>query len=94
VTSSAAEFDGLVIFGALDPAAESHFGSGRLFATDVKTGSLVWASDVVAHMSACTPRSTSELHESFAQRSSATPAPVCRRNVANTSQQLRQTGDM
>lgn len=69
VMSSAAYFDGLVIFGAPDPAAESGLGSARLFALNEGTGALVWTSDVVAHVTGCNPGSTSELHERIAYSS-------------------------
>jgi outer membrane protein assembly factor BamB len=51
-----------VIFGAPDPAAESGLGSARLFALSL-TGAVIWKSDVVAHLSGCTPGSATELHE-------------------------------
>lgn len=54
VMSSASYFEGLVIFGAPDPAAESGMGSARLFALKESNGALVWSSDVVAHVSGCT----------------------------------------
>lgn len=66
IMSSAAYFEGLVIFGAPDPTAESGLGSARLFALNASTGALAWSSDVVAHVSGCTPSSTSELHERIA----------------------------
>lgn len=66
VKSSAAYFKGTVIFGAPDPTAEAHLGSARLYALNAGNGALVWASDVVAHITGCTPDSTSELHERIA----------------------------
>jgi outer membrane protein assembly factor BamB len=72
--SSAAYFLGLVIFGAPDPTAESGLGSGRLFALKASgdgngNASLVWKSDVLAHVSGCTPGNTNELHEWIANSS-------------------------
>ncbi|HUZ92191.1 MAG TPA: PQQ-binding-like beta-propeller repeat protein [Methylocella sp.] len=51
-----------VIFGAPDPTAEGGLGSARLFAVSL-SGTLIWKSDVVAHLSGCTPGSASEHHE-------------------------------
>jgi outer membrane protein assembly factor BamB len=58
-----------VIFGAPDPTAETGLGSARLYALDVHTGKLIWASDVVAHVTGCTSGSTTELHERIAYSS-------------------------
>lgn len=58
-----------VIFGAPDPTAETGLGSARLFAMDVHTGKVIWASDVVAHVSGCTDGSLTELHERIAYSS-------------------------
>ena len=55
-----------VIFGAPDPTAEAGLGSARLYALDVHNGTLIWASDVVAHVSGCTSGSLTELHERIA----------------------------
>jgi outer membrane protein assembly factor BamB len=66
VMSSAVYTDGLVVFGAPDPSAETGLGSARLFAVHAKSGALAWASDVVAHVSGCTPSATGELHERIA----------------------------
>jgi outer membrane protein assembly factor BamB len=72
VMSSAAYFEGLVIFGAPDPdpATDSGRGSGRLWALKESDGSLVWKSDVVAHVSGCNPGALApELHERIAYSS-------------------------
>jgi outer membrane protein assembly factor BamB len=52
----------VVIFGSPDPSAEGGHGSARLFAVDL-SGALVWKSDVVAHLSGCSPGSATEQHE-------------------------------
>jgi outer membrane protein assembly factor BamB len=51
-----------VLFGASDPTAEGGLGSARLFALSL-AGDIIWKSDVVAHLSGCTPGSMTELHE-------------------------------
>ncbi|MGH7122662.1 MAG: PQQ-binding-like beta-propeller repeat protein [Acetobacteraceae bacterium] len=51
-----------VIVGAPDPSAEGGFGSARLFALTL-SGTLLWKSDVVAHVSGCHPGSGAERHE-------------------------------
>ena len=69
VMSSAAYFDDTVVFGAPDPdpATDSGLGSGRLWALKESDGSLVWKSDVVAHVNGCTPGNVApELHERIA----------------------------
>jgi outer membrane protein assembly factor BamB len=62
-----------VIFGAPDSSAETGLGSARLYALNAKTGKLIWASDVVAHVSGCSfypdPKSLTELHERIAYSS-------------------------
>jgi PQQ enzyme repeat len=44
-----------VIFGAPDPdpATDGGNGSGRLWALDAATGTLIWKSDVIAHVNGC-----------------------------------------
>jgi outer membrane protein assembly factor BamB len=69
IMSSASYDGGLVIFGAPDPNAETGMGSARLFALNETTGALVWASDVVAHVTGCNPGATNELHERIAYSS-------------------------
>jgi len=68
VMSSAAAFDDdKVVFGAPDPTAETGLGSARLFALRQNDGSVVWTSDVVAHVNGCTPGNVApELHERIA----------------------------
>ena len=44
-------------------------GSARLYALNAHTGKLIWASDVVAHVTGCTPGLLSELHERIAYSS-------------------------
>src|SRR5216684_2012799 len=58
-----------VIFGAPDPAVESGLGSARLYALNAATGKQIWASDVVAHVTGCTPLDLVELHERIADSS-------------------------
>ncbi len=60
-----------VIFGAPDPnpAVDGGLGSARLYALNAHTGKLIWASDVVAHVTGCTSLNTSELHERIAYSS-------------------------
>jgi len=60
----------VVIFGAPDPSVcvGAACGSGRLWALNVKTGALVWKSDVVANLTGLThtltpPPGFTELHE-------------------------------
>ncbi|MGR9099451.1 MAG: outer membrane protein assembly factor BamB family protein [Gammaproteobacteria bacterium] len=62
----------VVVFGGPDQTGRpsldettfgSGMGSGRVFAVDAQTGSLVWASGEVARMTGFTSGSTSELHE-------------------------------
>jgi outer membrane protein assembly factor BamB len=70
-SASRAEIDEkeAVIFGAPDPAAETGLGSARLYALDAHTGKLIWASDIVAHVTGCSsfpPAYYSELHERIA----------------------------
>ena len=64
-----------IIFGAPDPQAEGGFGSAQLWALRAKDGTLIWSSDVVAHVSGCTqgafppgtfPSSPAEFHERIA----------------------------
>jgi outer membrane protein assembly factor BamB len=52
-----------IIFGAPDPdpSAEGGLGSARLFALTL-SGDLIWKSEIVAHLSGCTPGSLSEAH--------------------------------
>jgi outer membrane protein assembly factor BamB len=68
ILSSAAYFDGLVIFGAPDPDpnTDGGLGSARLFAVNESTGALTWKSDVVAHVTGCNPGNGNELHERIA----------------------------
>jgi len=68
IASSAATYFGSVIFGAPDPdpTVDHGNGSARLFELDQGTGALIWKSDVVAHVTGCTPDSTTELHERIA----------------------------
>jgi len=70
VMSSAADLDGNVVFGAPDPdpATDLGRGSARLWELQESTGSLVWKSDVVAHVTGCTPGAINppELHERIA----------------------------
>jgi outer membrane protein assembly factor BamB len=63
--------DEAVIFGAPDPnpAVDGGLGSARLYALNAHTGKLIWASDVVAHVTGCTGGSLSELHERIAYSS-------------------------
>jgi outer membrane protein assembly factor BamB len=65
VMSSAGSRGNLVIFGAPDPdpGTDGGLGSGRLWALDQATGTLVWKSDVVARVNGCTPGATFEQHE-------------------------------
>ena len=58
-----------VIFGAPDPTAETGLGSARLSALDMQTGKVIWASDVVAHVSGCTSGNLTELYERIAYSS-------------------------
>jgi hypothetical protein len=53
----------VVVFGAPDQSIGAGLGSGRLFALDINTGSLVWASDEVAVLNGSTTGSYNELHE-------------------------------
>jgi outer membrane protein assembly factor BamB len=71
VMSSATWDDGMVIFGAPDPdtGTDGGNGSARLWALRESDGSLIWKSDVVAHVTGCTPGSASELHERIAYSS-------------------------
>jgi outer membrane protein assembly factor BamB len=52
-----------IIFGAPDPdpSAEGGLGSARLFAL-MLSGDLIWKSEIVAHLSGCTPGSLFEAH--------------------------------
>ena len=63
--------DEAVIFGAPDPSTtvDGGLGSARLYALNAHTGKLIWASDVVAHVTGCTGSSLSELHERIAYSS-------------------------
>ncbi len=71
VMSSAVLHEDLVIFGAPDPnpSVDGGLGSARLWALNRHTGALVWASDVVARVTACTPGSTTDRHERIAYSS-------------------------
>jgi outer membrane protein assembly factor BamB len=51
-----------VIFGAPDTRSGG-FGDGHLFALNADTGTLIWESDTVAHLTGLTSGSTSEMHE-------------------------------
>jgi outer membrane protein assembly factor BamB len=68
--SSAASYavvnnEAAIIFGAPDPdpGTDGGRGSGRLWAVDANTGRLIWKSDVVAHVTGCTPNNRTELHQ-------------------------------
>jgi hypothetical protein len=63
--------DEAVIFGAPDPtpSVDGGLGSARLYALNAHTGKLIWASDVVAHVTGCTSGSLTQLHERIAYSS-------------------------
>jgi outer membrane protein assembly factor BamB len=73
ILSSANDFEGSVIFGAPDPdpGTDSGRGSARLWALKESDGSLLWKSDVVAHVTGCTQGALppGELHERIAYSS-------------------------
>jgi outer membrane protein assembly factor BamB len=60
-----------VIFGAPDPSpsVDGGLGSARLWALNAHTGKVIWASDVVAHVTGCTGGSLTQLHERIAYSS-------------------------
>ena len=53
----------VVVFGAPDQSIGAGLGSGRLFALDINTGTLVWDSDEVAILDGSSSGSYDELHE-------------------------------
>lgn len=78
IQSSASYWDrppnGAVVFGAQDGTAgpsgpHGHYGLGRLYALDAKTGALIWMSDPVATINGDTSGSTSQLHQRIAYSS-------------------------
>ena len=79
IQSSASYWDrkpnGAVVFGAQDGTTGPsdplghHYGVGRLYALDAKTGALIWKSDPVAVINGTTYDSTTELHQRIAHSS-------------------------
>jgi outer membrane protein assembly factor BamB len=53
----------VVIFGGPDRSLAPSNGSGRLFALNAKTGTVVWQSPVLARLTGTSSGSTAELHE-------------------------------